>query len=184
MRTSASPSSGATSARARPRASSSRDELPAGDGLDWAITDSTGTGSECEITGAVGSQVLTCDIGSINGNTPPSPDDVDDNSLNSGSVTVTSGTTSADCGVIDNTGEITSNNDGTNTNAGQYTVLCPDVTVDKTPDGDDIEAGDTADFGITVTQRRPRHRDRRHARRHASRGHRLDARRDQRRTEV
>src|SRR4029079_13024614 len=46
------------------------DTLPAGGDLDWSIDDAatTGTGSTCEISGAVGSQVLTCDVGSIPGN--------------------------------------------------------------------------------------------------------------------
>ena len=52
-------------------------------------------------------------------------------------MTVISDTTPASCGVVDNTGRITSANDGTNTNDGQITVLCPDIKVTKTPDGGD-----------------------------------------------
>ena len=89
------------------------DSLPGTAGLNWSIVGSTGTGSTCSIAGAVGSQVLTCNVVSINGNTPASADDLDDNNLNSGSVTVRSGTTPASCAVINNTGRITSTNDGT-----------------------------------------------------------------------
>ena len=67
------------------------DSLPGTSGLNWCIDGSTGTGSTCSIAGAVGSQVLTCNVVSINGNTPAIPADVDDNTLNSGSVTVRSG---------------------------------------------------------------------------------------------
>ena len=126
------------------------DDLPGDPGLDWSITGFTGTGSTCAISGAVGSETLTCNVGAIDGNTPASTDDVDDDTKNSGSVTLTSGTTPASCGVVDNTGRITSANDGTNTNAGQITVQCPDIKVTKTPDGGSANAGDTITWTITV----------------------------------
>ncbi len=56
------------------------DDLPGKAGLDWSIDSFTGTGSSCGISGATGSQVLTCDVGPIPGNT-----------ATSGSVTVVSG---------------------------------------------------------------------------------------------
>ena len=131
------------------------DNLPGTAGLNWSIDSFTGTGSTCAIAGAVGSEVLTCNVGSINGLTPADPADVADNTKNSGSVTVTSGTTPASCAVIDNTGKITSANDGTSENPGQVTVLCPDVTVAKTPDGGTVNAGGTATFTIVVTNLGP-----------------------------
>ena len=121
------------------------DSLPAGDGLDWSISGSTGTGSTCAIAGAVGSEVLTCTVGSIDGN-PNFPDAAPVN----GTVTVTSATTAADCGAIDNTGQITSNNDGTDTDPGKITVLCPDIEVTKTPDGGSVDAGDPITWSIKV----------------------------------
>src|SRR4029079_10838326 len=48
------------------------DTLPAGGALDWSIEISTGTGSTCAISGAAGSQVLTCAVGSIPGTTAES----------------------------------------------------------------------------------------------------------------
>ena len=131
------------------------DSLPGTAGLNWSIVGSTGTGSTCSITGAVGSQVLTCNVVSINGNTPASADDLDDNNLNSGSVTVRSGTTPASCAVINNTGRITSTNDGTHENPGQITVQCPDVSVVKTPNNGQVNASDAASFSMLVSNAGP-----------------------------
>ena len=131
------------------------DSLPGTAGLNWSIVDSTGTGSTCSITGAVGSQVLACNVVSINGNTPASADDLDDNNLNSGSVTVRSGTSPASCAVINNTGRITSTNDGTHENPGQITVLCPDVSVVKTPNNGQVNASDAASFSMLVSNAGP-----------------------------
>jgi uncharacterized repeat protein (TIGR01451 family) len=121
------------------------DDLPGGDGLDWAITGSTGTGSTCAISGAVGSEKITCTIGTIAGN-PNFPDPAPVN----GTVTVSSATTAADCGAIDNSGTNTSDNDGTDVDPGKITVLCPDIKVTKTPDGAKVDAGDPITWNIKV----------------------------------
>jgi uncharacterized repeat protein (TIGR01451 family) len=122
------------------------DDLPGDAGLDWAITASTGTGSTCSISGAVGSESITCNIGTIAGN-PNYPNDPPVN----GTVTVTSDTTPATCGDVDNTGHITSTNDGTDQNDGAYVVNCPDVIVDKTPDGGSVNAGEAITWSIVAT---------------------------------
>ena len=123
------------------------DTLPSGNGLDWSISASTGTGSTCVLSAA---DVLTCNVGTIAGN-PNFPNAAPVN----GTVTLTSATTSAACGEINNTGQITSNNDGTDNDPGQVTVLCPDVKVEKTPDGGTVQAGATATFTIVVTNLGP-----------------------------
>jgi uncharacterized repeat protein (TIGR01451 family) len=117
------------------------DTLPAGDDLDWSIESSTGTGSTCEISGAAGSQVLTCDVGSIPGNTEES-----------GSVHIVSDTTPADCGTVDNPGSIDSGNDGSGVASDSVDVLCASIDIAKVanPEGP-VSAGDTIGFDITVT---------------------------------
>src|SRR4029450_13246496 len=110
-----------------------------------SITGSTGTGSTCAISGAVGSEKVTCTIGVIAGN-PNFPDPAPVN----GTVTVTSATTAAACGAIDNSGTITSDNDGTDVDPGKITVLCPDIKVTKTPDGAKVDAGDPITWSIKV----------------------------------
>jgi uncharacterized repeat protein (TIGR01451 family) len=116
------------------------DNLPGTAGLNWSISGSTGTGSTCVITGPSGSQVLTCPVGTIPGNTAVS-----------GTVHVVSDTTSASCAVINNTGTITSGNDGSAEASASVTVLCPDISVVKTADDGTISAGDVAAFTIVVT---------------------------------
>jgi uncharacterized repeat protein (TIGR01451 family)/fimbrial isopeptide formation D2 family protein len=111
------------------------DTLPTTGGLSWTISGFTGTGSTC----ALAANVLTCNVGSIPGNTAVS-----------GTVTVTSQTTFAACGVIPNTGTINSGNDGSATSTAQVTVNCPDVKVTKTPDAGTVQAGDDAVFTIVV----------------------------------
>ena len=126
------------------------DDLPGGPGLDWGINASTGSGSTCAITGSVGSETLTCTIGTIAGN-PNFPNAAPVN----GSVTVMSATFASSCGVIDNTGQITSTNDGTDTDPGKITVLCPDVNVVKTPNDGQLNASDAASFSIVVSNAGP-----------------------------
>ena len=116
------------------------DNLPGAAGLNWSIDASTGSGSTCAISGAVGSQVLTCNVGSISGNTAVS-----------GTVHVTSGTTPASCGTVNNTGNITSTNDGEASDGASMAVNCPDVKVVKTAAEAQIRVGDTASFTITVS---------------------------------
>ncbi|HET7029764.1 MAG TPA: DUF11 domain-containing protein [Candidatus Limnocylindrales bacterium] len=116
------------------------DPLPAGDDLDWSIAGSTGSGSTCSIAGAVGSQALTCNVGTIAGNTAVS-----------GTVHIVSDTTAADCGTVDNTGSIDSGNDGSGEASDSVDVLCPDVLVQKSAAADQIRVGDTASFTITVS---------------------------------
>jgi uncharacterized repeat protein (TIGR01451 family) len=115
------------------------DNLPGKAGLDWSIQSATGTGSTCSISGAAGAEVLTCNVGDIAGSTAAS-----------GSVTLVSGTTAASCGAVDNTGSITSANDGSGSSSASTQVLCPDIKVTKTPDNGAVNAGDTAIFSIKV----------------------------------
>jgi uncharacterized repeat protein (TIGR01451 family) len=116
------------------------DPLPGDAGLDWSIDGSTGTGSSCEITGSPGSQVLTCDVGTIAGNTAVS-----------GTVHVTSDTTAATCGSVDNKGSIDSENDGSADDSASVVVNCPDVTVLKSAKVGVLHVGDTAEWDIVVT---------------------------------
>jgi len=116
------------------------DNLPGTAGLDWSIAGSTGTGSTCAIAGAVGSEVLTCDVGTIAGNTAVS-----------GTVHVVSGTTSASCGTVNNTGSITSSNDGSASAPASVVVNCPDVTVVKSAKVGVLHVGGIAEWDIVVS---------------------------------
>jgi len=119
------------------------DNLPGTAGLHWTIASSTGTGSTCAISGLDGSQVLTCNVGDIAGNTAVS-----------GTVHIVSGTTSASCAVVNNTGHVTTDNDGSADANASVTVQCPDLEVVKTGNGP-LSAGDTAIFTIVLTNHGP-----------------------------
>jgi uncharacterized repeat protein (TIGR01451 family) len=123
------------------------DTVPAPAGVDWSISGSTGTGSTCTLSAA---EVLTCNVGTIAGN-PNFPNAAPVN----GTVTLTSTTTKASCGEINNTGQITSTNDGTDTDPGKITVQCPNVNVVKTPNDGQVNAGDAASFSIVVSNAGP-----------------------------
>ena len=112
------------------------DQLPDG-GLNWS-TSTTG----CTVMGSVGDQDLECAFALAAGA--------------SKEITVSSPTTNVPgaCGVKPNTVTITASGDispNNNTDNAQITVLCPDVSVSKTPDAGVIQTGDTATFTILVS---------------------------------
>jgi uncharacterized repeat protein (TIGR01451 family) len=118
------------------------DDLPAG--VDWALGAISGDteGVDCDLSGAVGSETLECT----------------DDSMGAGasfSVHVSGTTDATDCGTIENTASVDSGNDGEGESTASVDVLCPDVTVEKTPDGDIVNAGGTATFTIEVTNLGP-----------------------------
>jgi uncharacterized repeat protein (TIGR01451 family)/fimbrial isopeptide formation D2 family protein len=64
-------------------------------------------------------------------------------------------TDAADCGEIFNTASVSTTNDGQDEATDSVVVDCPDVTVDKTPDGGTVNAPGTATFTIVVTNLGP-----------------------------
>jgi uncharacterized repeat protein (TIGR01451 family) len=113
------------------------DTLPTDAGLSWTI-DAAGSDSGCSITAGV----LTCNFGTIAAG-------------GSKHVHITSPTTSATCGSVDNTANVTTSNDGSDSDSASVTVNCPNITVLKTADQGTIDAGDTAAFTIVVTNEGP-----------------------------
>jgi uncharacterized repeat protein (TIGR01451 family) len=115
------------------------DNLPAGAGsdLNWSL-DPAYTG--CSITGAVGSQVLTCNLGTVAGGaTLPV-------------IHVSSPTTPLDCGVVSNKATVsTSNGTGGDSDVATVTVLCPHLTIDKAADAASVTVGSPIGFTVTVT---------------------------------
>lgn len=116
------------------------DPLPASDGattgtLNWSENPDN---SNCTISGAVGSQVLNCTFATL---------------ASGASVTVhiQSATTAADCGIVSNTATLVGDGSSTAT----VTVVCADVTVQKTPDAETINAGTNAVFTVVVTNNGP-----------------------------
>jgi len=112
------------------------DTLPTNAGLTWVI-DSANSDSGCTIS----SGTLTCNWGDFVQNA-------------SKKVHLTSVTTVATCGTINNTASVSTTNDGSGTSAASIVVNCPNVSVEKTKvngQADPVSAGDTIAFQIKVT---------------------------------
>ena len=83
------------------------DTLPTNGGLSWVVDGGTAQ-STCSITGGV----LTCDIGDVASGA-------------NATVHIASPTTTATCGVVNNTGNVTTSNDSSDTSSASITVNCP-----------------------------------------------------------
>jgi len=118
------------------------DDLPIVPGVVWSINGFTGTGSTCVIAGS-NPQVLTCTGFDIPGNTAVS-----------GTVHITSGTDKTSCAVVNNTGHITTTNDGSAEASASVTVQCPDIKVEKSGNGP-VFPGQPATFTIVLTNLGP-----------------------------
>lgn len=110
------------------------DQLPAS-GIGW-----TDDSANCSIDG---SGKLTCAVGTL---APQA----------TFSVTVSGTTTPAQCGSLPNEATAAATNEAAaalenNTAQASITVNCPDIKVEKTPDGAGISAGDKAAFTIVVS---------------------------------
>jgi uncharacterized repeat protein (TIGR01451 family) len=113
------------------------DDLPAV-ANGWTI-DSEDWAGDCTIDGDAGSvQTLTC-----------GPEDIE--AAGDRTVTVSTTVTTDDCGPLDNLADVSTSNDGSASDTGDITVLCPDVDVDKTPDGAEVQAGDEASFTVVTS---------------------------------
>jgi uncharacterized repeat protein (TIGR01451 family) len=125
------------------------DTLPTNAGLSWSV-DSTGAdwGSPCTIDNA---GVLHC--GGANGVTVPSGTTLVNSKF---TVHIVSGTTSAtagDCpgsGVVDNTGHVTTSNDGSDQSEATECVNGASIKVVKTADAAQVNVGSPIGFTVTV----------------------------------
>jgi uncharacterized repeat protein (TIGR01451 family) len=105
------------------------DTLPTNAGTSWTVG---GAGSSaCSVNGGV----LTCNFGTIKSTDTTK------------TVTLSSPTTPATCGLVSNTARVTTGNDGNASSTATVTVECPDVHVSKVGNGP-IVAGDQAVFTI------------------------------------
>ncbi|MFP5361742.1 MAG: DUF11 domain-containing protein [Thermoleophilia bacterium] len=110
------------------------DTLPTDAGLSWTVDGGTAAGT-CTIAAGV----LTCDVGSLAAGA-------------TATVHVTSPTTFATCGSVDNTANATSTNGASPSPAtSAVTVLCPDLDLTKVADDAVVSAGDQIGFTITVS---------------------------------
>ena len=111
------------------------DNLPAGQ--HWTEDE-----ADCSISGADGSQVLTCNVGTLAADA-------------SKTYSVSAVTDATDCGDINNTASATATNEpsdklGNNSDNGSIAVLCAQIDITKTADNGTVNAGDQIGFTITV----------------------------------
>jgi uncharacterized repeat protein (TIGR01451 family) len=112
------------------------DDLP---GSGWSVVAAETTLTNCTVANPGADETLSC-----------GPDDIDAES--SAWVTVTKTTVYPDdCGQMENTATATPSNADADSDSGAITVKCANVSLEKTPDGDAVNAGDAAAFSITVT---------------------------------
>ncbi|HKC28264.1 MAG TPA: hypothetical protein VKB75_09655, partial [Jatrophihabitans sp.] len=111
------------------------DPLPKGTDLSWSVDSYPG----CAITGAVGNQLLTCNLGTVAGTTTLP------------AIHVSSPTTAADCGVVSNKASVkTDNGTGGDSDAATVTILCANLTLTKTADSPTVDAGQQIGFTVTA----------------------------------
>jgi uncharacterized repeat protein (TIGR01451 family) len=125
------------------------DTLPTNAGLSWSV-DSTGTdwGSACTIDNA---GVLHC--GGANGVTVPAGTTLADSKFTVHIVSGTTKDTAGPCpgsGVVDNTGHVTTSNDGSDQSEATVCVNPASIQIVKTADNASVNAGDSIGFTVTV----------------------------------
>ncbi|HVF79238.1 MAG TPA: DUF11 domain-containing protein [Solirubrobacteraceae bacterium] len=109
------------------------DVLPAGAGLSWSVDGGSAAGT-CSIAAGT----LTCNVGTLAAGA-------------TATVHITSSTTAATCGTVDNTGRVTATNtSGVAPSSSSVAVQCPDLGVRKVADAGAVSAGDAIGFTITV----------------------------------
>ncbi len=121
------------------------DTLPTNAGLSWSI-DAQGAGWAGSCAISVG--VLSCGPATVPAGTSQA--------ASTFTVHITSATTSAtagDCtttGIVDNTGSVTTTNDGSDQSSASTCVAAADIHIAKTADAAQVNAGDPIGFTLTV----------------------------------
>ena len=133
------------------------DPLPGGPGVSWSIKTQTGP-LTCSITGTAPSQSLGC-TGTM------APDALETVHITShteyvtnGDVTINSCLGGDGSGTYNNTAQETWSNgpiDPISSNQASEQVLCPSLTLTKTPDAASVSAGSQIGFTVTVTNGGP-----------------------------
>ena len=122
------------------------DTLPTNAGLDWSIeSQGAGWNSTC----AIAQGVLSCGPVTVPAGTTQA--------ASTFTVHIVSGTTAAtggDCeesGLVDNTGSVTTTNDGSGDSSAEICVAAPAIHIVKTADAASVSVGDPIGFTLTVS---------------------------------
>jgi uncharacterized repeat protein (TIGR01451 family) len=114
------------------------DALPAGTGIDWHLDTAATTALGCSVTGAIGSQILSCNLGDLAPAT-------------SVFVHVVAATAPPGCGPYPNTATLTTTNSPARTASDTTTVVCPTLALAKAADAPAVSVGSAIGFTVTVT---------------------------------
>jgi uncharacterized repeat protein (TIGR01451 family) len=123
------------------------DQLPANPGLNWVIAgQGTGWGSPCSISQQ---GVLSC--GPV---TVPAGTTKDNSTFTVHITSTTDKTTGGDCeesgGLVSNTGDVTTTNDGSDESSASVCVGAPAIHIQKTADAAQVNVGASVGFTLTV----------------------------------
>ena len=131
------------------------DPLPQNPGTSWSV-DAAGAGfadgADCSIAPVAGVPTLTCGPETV-----PAGGTSSDKSTSTFWVHITSHTnasTGGDCvetsGVVDNTGHVSTTNDGSDQSEATVCVALPVIHIEKTADASQVNAGDDIGFRMTL----------------------------------
>jgi uncharacterized repeat protein (TIGR01451 family) len=122
------------------------DTLPVKPGLNWTI-DAQGAGwnSTCGITAGV----LTCGPVTVPAGTTKAASTFTVH-ITSPTTTATGGNCPGGSGVVDNTGNVTTGNDGNDQSSDETCVAAPAIHIEKKADAAQVNAGDPIGFTMTV----------------------------------
>ena len=122
------------------------DTLPTTAGLDWSIDgQGSGWGDSC----AIAAGVLTCGPATVPAGTTQAASTFTVH-ITSPTTGATGGTCPGGSGVVNNTGNVSTTNDGTDHSTASTCVAAPSIHIVKTPDAAQVNAGDPIGFTLTV----------------------------------
>jgi uncharacterized repeat protein (TIGR01451 family) len=127
------------------------DVLPTNDGLDWTI-ESQGSGwgngaSKCAIvSGTLSCGPVTVPAGTTQAASTFTVHVISDTTAATGVASCDEGT-----GNVNNTGDVSTSNDGSDQSSAYVCVLAPDIHIVKTADATGVTAGDQIGFTMTVS---------------------------------
>jgi uncharacterized repeat protein (TIGR01451 family) len=124
------------------------DPLPTNPGLSWSI-ESTGAGWGNPSTCAIALGVLTCGPVTVPAGTTQTASTFKVHIV-SGTDRTTGGSCQPGSGVVNNTGTVTTTNDGSDQSSASVCVAGPSIHIVKTADNAQVNAGDPIGFTLTV----------------------------------
>jgi uncharacterized repeat protein (TIGR01451 family) len=122
------------------------DTLPVKAGLSWSIAgQGAGWGGSC----AIAAGVLTCGPATVPAGTTQAASTFTVH-ITSPTTAATGGVCPGGSGVVDNTGNVTTTNDGSDQSSASTCVAAPSIHIVKTADAAQVNAGDPIGFTLTV----------------------------------